>query len=150
VRDLRLFLVGLLPNVLPMSFALGFMALAGISLRIGTAMVLAIALGIAIDDTIHVLVRLRRESRAGRAPGRAVEETCARTGRAVVATTLILVLGFATFVPSRLLALRDMGVVGMLTLAVALFADLALAPALFLLWPERQSKKRSSSRAPSR
>lgn len=133
LRRVRLVVVAVLPNVLPMLFALAFMSWTGISLRIGTAMILAIALGIAIDDTIHFLVRLREESSRHDDPREAVRAAIAGVGGALVYTTIVLVLGFLSMLSNDLLAIRDMGMVAAATLTIALLADLILAPALFLL-----------------
>ena len=133
LRSSRLFLIGLLPNVLPMLFALGFMAWMGLTLRIATAMILAIALGIAVDDTIHLLLRLKRESDDGFRPLEAVHRAIAHTGRAILLTSVILVAGFASMMTSEVLGLRDMGIVGSVALIAALVADVLLAPAFYLL-----------------
>ena len=132
LRSVRLFLVSLVPNVLPILLALAFMGWMGITLRIGTAVVLAVALGIAVDDTLHLLVRLGRGS-AGDPPALRVRRALTEAGGPIVTTTLVLVAGFLSMLANPLLAIRDMGTVGILTLIVALAADLLLAPALFLL-----------------
>ena len=129
----RLFVLGLVPNLLPPIFALGFMGWAGISVRVGTAMILAIALAIAVDDTIHVLVRLRDE--AARSPDRAeqVRRTLAHTGPPLLLTTVVLVAGFLSMTTNGLVAIQDMGVVAAATLAVAFLADAYFLPACHLL-----------------
>jgi predicted RND superfamily exporter protein len=137
LRSRRLFLVSLLPNLLPMFAALVFMAMTGIPLRIGTALVLAIALGIAVDDTVHLMVRLKREDL--RLPaGEAVLRAIADVGPAMICTTVVLMLGFLSMLWNDLLALRDMGMVGAFTLGVALLAELLLVPALFVLGSPRR------------
>jgi predicted RND superfamily exporter protein len=133
VHDVRLFIVGVLPNVLPMVLALGFMAAAGITVRIGTAMVLAIALGIAIDDTIHFLVGMRERMADGAAARDAVRWTMRRAGGGIVYSSIVLVLGFASMMLNEMLAIQDMGLVASVTLTVALLADVVLAPALYLV-----------------
>ena len=115
------------------------MALTGITLRIGTAMILAIALGIAIDDTIHFMCRLRDESEH-KTPSEAVEAAICTTGRGVLITTVILVAGFASMATSELIDIRDMGIVGSVTLLAALLADVLLAPALYLLVGRRYAE----------
>jgi predicted RND superfamily exporter protein len=132
LRRWRLFLLSLLPNLIPTIVALGFMALAGINLRIGTAMILAIALGIAVDDTIHFLVRLRNA--VGQMnPADAVRDSLNHTGKAIVLTTLVLVVGFLTMLSNDLVAIRDMGMVAAVTILAALVADLIVTPALYLV-----------------
>lgn len=133
LRSGRFFLVGLLPNLLPVLFALAFMAASGISLRIGTAMVLAVALAIAIDDTIHMLVRLKSEERRYRSPARAVCRTIDETGGAVMYTSVVLVAGFLSMRVNELNAIRDMGILAAATLTVALLADVYLAPSVYLM-----------------
>ncbi len=136
-RRRRLFLLGVLANVLPVLCALGIMAALGISLRIGTAMILALALGIAVDDTLHLLARLEKERGEGRSPRQAVQRALAKTGRSLVLTTVVLAAGFLSMTTSELLALRDMGLVAALTLSLALLVDVLALPGLYLLSTRR-------------
>ena len=128
----RLFLVAVAPNLLPPLFALGFMGWMGISVRVGTAMILAIALAIAIDDTIHVLVRLERERRATPDPGEQVRRTLRHTGGPLLLTTVVLVAGFLGMRINGLLAIQEMGIVAAATLTVAFLADVYFLPASYL------------------
>jgi predicted RND superfamily exporter protein len=137
LRDRALFLASLLPNVLPVLAALCFMALAGISLRIGTAMILAGSLGIAFDDSIHFMLRLKREARGAGTPLQAVGTTIAHTGKAVALTTLVLLAGFLSMCFSELHAIRDMGIVSMVAFVAGFLADLYLAPAVFVRMARR-------------
>ncbi|MCZ6758443.1 MAG: MMPL family transporter, partial [Bacteroidetes bacterium] len=140
LRDVRLFLVSLLPNLLPMVFALAFAIWLGIPIRIGTAMVLAIALGIAVDDTIHMMMRLKRELLVQKNEYEAVRASLKHTGAAVLFTTAVLVMGFITMLSNELLAIQDMGILAAGTLFVAFLSDVYLAPALFLLTRPRSSR----------
>ena len=133
LRSIRLFLVSLLPNLLPMLAALAFMAAVGISVRIGTAMILAIALGIAIDDTIHLMIHLREQNATGKDPRDIVSRTLAQTGKAILYTSVVLVIGFGSMISNELMAIQDMGIVAAVTIIIALIADLYLAPALYLI-----------------
>ena len=133
LRSIRLFLVSLLPNLLPMLAALAFMAAAGISIRIGTAMILAIALGIAIDDTIHLMIQLREHNTEGKDRKEIVLRTLAQTGKAILYTSVVLVIGFGSMLSNELIAIQDMGIVAAVTIIIALISDLYLAPALYLL-----------------
>lgn len=133
VRRWRLFLVSILPTVMPIAAALAFMGLAGITVRVGTAMILAIALGLAVDDTIHLLVRIRIAREVdGMSAREAVTATLMRTGRPASFSSYVLTGGFATMLLSEINALRDMGLVAVVTMILALGADLLLGPALFL------------------
>ena len=137
--SVRLFVVSLIPNLLPMVFALAFSVWVGIPIRIGTAMVLAIAFGIAVDDTIHMMVRLKAEHRAGRSPVAAVMVTTSHTGAAILYSSVVLIAGFLTMLVNDLLAIRDMGILASATLFVAFLADVYLAPAVFLATSRRSA-----------
>jgi predicted RND superfamily exporter protein len=139
LRRWPLFVASLVPNVLPVLAALCFMVLAGISLRIGTAMILAGSLGIAFDDSIHFMLRLRREAR-DKPPLAAARAAIMHTGKAVTLTTLVLLAGFASMCLSELHAIRDMGLVSMVAFAAGFVADLYLAPALYL-WLGRDADR---------
>ena len=133
LRDFRLFLVSLLPNFLPMLSALAFMATVGISIRIGTAMILAIALGIAIDDTIHFMLHLKEKDSNNQDKNKAVRMTISQTGKAILYTSVILVIGFISMLSNDLIAIQDMGIVASFTIIMALVADLYFVPAIYLL-----------------
>lgn len=133
LRHGGLALAALLPNLMPLVVAMGFMAWAGISVRIGTAMVLAIALGIAVDDSLHMLTRYRHESLRRGQTDHVLARTLRHTGPALMATTAVMAIGFLSMLSSGLVAIRDMGLVATVTLLTALFADLVLLPAQITL-----------------
>ncbi|MCL9760301.1 RND family transporter [Frankia sp. AiPa1] len=141
IRDRRLFLAGIVPTVLPVFATLGFMGLTHITVRIGTAMILAIALGLAADDTIHLSVRIADRVRAGSDPASAVNATLLRTGRPASFSSYVLIGGFASMMASSLVALREMGMVAAFTMAFALATDLLLGPALYLLLARGRSRR---------
>ncbi|MEE9597804.1 MAG: MMPL family transporter [Acidiferrobacterales bacterium] len=97
------------------------------------AMILAIALGIAIDDTIHFMIRLHKETTLMKAAEHCVRRAVSHVGRAIIYTSVVLILGFISMISNDLIAIRDMGIVAAVTVGVALFSDVYLAPALFLL-----------------
>lgn len=132
-ESLRLLAVAVVPNLLPPLFALGFMGWMGISVRVGTAMILAIALAIAVDDTIHVLVRIVREGRRSTDPRDQIRRSIDHVGGPLLLTTVVLVAGFLSMRLNGLVAIRDMGLVASVTLTVAFLADIYLLPALYLI-----------------
>ncbi len=148
LRHGGLALAGLLPNLLPLAVAMGFMAWAGISVRIGTAMVLAIALGIAVDDSLHMLSRYRHERLRGTQADHILARTLRHTGPALMATTAVLAIGFLSMLSSGLVAIRDMGLVATVTLLTALFADLVLLPAQIILVRRIRGAWARAGRAP--
>lgn len=133
LRSIRLFAVALVPNLLPPFFALGFMGWTGISVRVGTAMILAIALAIAVDDSIHVLVQLAREGRRSDDLSDQMRRSVNHVGGPLLLTTVVLVAGFLSMRLNGLVAIQDMGVVAAATLTVAFLADVYLLPALYVI-----------------
>lgn len=141
LRNRSLFLVSIIPNVLPVLFALAFMVWTGITVRVGTAMILAIAIGISVDDTIHFMYDLKRFRSSATKPGHVVSQALVHSGKAMLMTTVILVVGFLSMATHELLTLRDMGVVAAATLVIAFLADALLAPALFVLIERRDTAR---------
>ena len=132
-RDVRLAALAMIPNCLPIVVVLGGMGWAGQHLETLSAMVFSIGLGIAVDDTIHYLARYRQEVRAGATPEEAVQRTGARTGRAIIYTSLLLLAGFGVLYTSLFPPNKMFAVLASIVILTALVADLVLLPAL-LLW----------------
>ncbi len=123
-------LLALLPNILPIALTVGLMGFTGITLNITTVMIASVALGIAVDDTIHVLVHYRRELASGRAPEVAMRHTLETVGRALVYTSVVITGGFLILLLATLSPARQFGALTAVTMATALLADLVLLPAL--------------------
>lgn len=140
-RDWRMVLVALLPNLVPLAFIAGVMGFCGIALKVSTAIIFSIAFGIAEDDTIHMLAKLRQELRTGKHPLYALKRTYLTTGKAVTVTGLMLLSGFVTLMFSDFGSIFHMGLLITLTLAFAFVAELLLLPALLMFFvPERRRK----------
>ena len=132
-RSLRLGLISMIPNAFPLLVTLGLVGYLGIHLRVSTAVVFSISLGIAVDDTIHVLVRFREElQKPGASYEGALLAAMRGAGRAVVFTTVILCVGFGTLTFSEFTAVRELGMLGGVTLIAALVGDLLLLPLVLL------------------
>jgi len=123
-------LLSLIPNVWPIVLSLGFMGWVGWALQPATAMVAAVTLGIAVDDTVHFLHGYLEARRGGDSPSEATAAMINRAGRAVTATTVILVLGFAVTLFSPLKDTAVFGALCMLALSLALVGDLLILPAI--------------------
>jgi len=132
-RSLRLGLISMVPNLVPIAMTLGFMGLARISLNIATAPVAAVALGLAVDDTIHFLSRFRREFRREPNYQKAIQKTVHRAGRPILVTSIVLAVGFLALYASNFHPTRNLGILISLTVVSAVFADLILLPVLLLL-----------------
>jgi hypothetical protein len=129
---LRWAMLGMIPNVLPILATLGAMGLAGIPLDVGTIMVAAIVLGIAVDDTIHLLTRYRAELARGLAPREAIRASVRGVGRPVVTTALVLAGGSFALMLSSWQSIASFGFLSGISILVAVLADLFLLPALIL------------------
>ncbi|MCZ6782102.1 MAG: MMPL family transporter [Proteobacteria bacterium] len=125
-------LLATLPNLLPVIVCLGAMGLWGIYLDIGTAMVAAVVLGIAVDDTVHLLSQYRRRIDAGVPPTAAIHESVVHVGRAVVTTSFALAAGFFVLTLSSWASVASFGFLSGISILAALVADLVVLPALLL------------------
>jgi predicted RND superfamily exporter protein len=138
-RSLQLMAISIIPNVIPIVWTGGLMGFAGIELSTGTTMIASVVLGLAVDDTIHYLTRFRRERSQG--VRNAVWATTTGTGRALVISSAVLVIGFwvgalGSFKPTIYFSLLT-GI----TMISALLCDLRVLPASLVLWgPNRRER----------
>ena len=128
LRSFRIGLLSMIPNVLPLMITLGFMGWVGIPLRTSTVLIFSVSLGVAANDTIHFLVRYRRELFRTGDREQAIRDTMMSTGRAIIFTSVLLVFGFATMMTTRFVGIFQMGVLGSVTLLAALLGDLLILP----------------------
>lgn len=128
-----------IPNFLPLAAAGSFLYITGEGLQITSVVALTVAFGIAVDDTIHLLHDWRRRHRGDEIKS-SVVDTLTRVGPVLIATTVILTFGFATTAASTMAIVRTFGGICVLTIAVALIADLFLMPALLILFGRRLGK----------
>jgi uncharacterized protein len=131
-RSVKMVLISLLPNVFPLLMIAGIMGWLGIDIKVSTSILFTIAFGIAVDDTIHFISKLKLELNKGVSLVFALRRTYMSTGRAIVLTTGVLCAGFLTLVFSDFLGTFYMGSLISLTLIFALLSDLFLLPILIL------------------
>lgn len=127
----------LLLAVLPVELTLGLMGATGMPLDVGSAMVAAVVLGIAVDDAIHVLVAWRRLRRDGAPPLAAVLAALRITGPPVIGTSLALAAGFATLLLSPWHSIAAFGLTAGLAILLSLVAVLVVLPAIVACAPAR-------------
>ncbi len=133
IGSLRLGLLSMVPNIAPILVTLGVMGWLGLPIDFFTLMIGSIAIGLAVDDTIHFMHNFRRSfARSGDVVA-AVRETLGTTGQAMLFTSLVLATGFAVFAFAELTVLARFGLLTGLTILVAFLADLILTPALMSL-----------------
>jgi predicted RND superfamily exporter protein len=129
-RSLRATFVSMVPNLAPVVLMFAFMAVFGIWLDMATAMVASVAIGIAIDDTIHVMYGTTTARAAGAGITAAIARTLRHRGRAIIGTTLILMAQFLLMAFSPFQPTAVFGALTALALAIALIFDLLVLPAL--------------------
>lgn len=130
LRSLSAGVLAMIPNLVPMVVLFGLMGFFGIALDAGTALVAPIAIGIAVDDTIHFLHAYSAERRSGVAGIEAARRAGRHVGRAVVATSGTLALGFLAMLVSRFQSMSNIGVLSAASIVAAFAAELLVLPAL--------------------
>ncbi len=129
-RSIRIGLWSLLPNVFPLLAVGGVLGFVWRTVDSDLVIILLIAMGIAVDDTIHFLSRWRIEIRRGASSTEALHRAFGFAGRAIVKTSVIFAVGFAPMALSGYLPFRMLGILMPLAVITALLGDLLLLPAL--------------------
>ena len=122
--------LALVPNLIPIVLNFGVMSYLGVPLNPGTAMVAAIAIGLAVDDTIHLMTRFGAESRLRLDEREAVRATIRGESVPVLTTAVALALGFAVFGLSGFRIVAEFGLLAAGTMVYAAMSDLMLMPIL--------------------
>ena len=128
-RSVKMALISVVPNIIPMMMMAAVMGFFQVSLRPSTAMTFAIAFGIAVDDTLHYLTRYRMEL-SDRHYQKANDATMMSTGVAMMSTTAILVSGFMVLTLSEFTFSIQFGILSSITILSALIGDLTFLPAI--------------------
>jgi len=136
-RSLRIGLMSMIPNLIPVLLTYGAMGWLGIKLELSTVVVFTISLGIAVDDSIHFLVRFREEFRKHGDHEQAIHGAFQGAGKAIVHTTVILVLGLGVLSLSSLPPTTKFAYLTATTLTSALLADLFVLPACILIFKSK-------------
>jgi len=129
-KRFNLLWVFILPNILPVVLVLGLMGWMGITIDIGVAIAGAIIIGVAVDDTIHFLVKYFEARKRGLSMQETFDEVLHYAGKAILFTTIILSVAFSLFAFSTFTPNQNFGIVTAFALIVALVVDLLLLPAL--------------------
>ena len=129
-RSVRLVAISLVPNLLPLVWTLGVMGGFGVPLNTATVTVAGIALGLIVDDTIHLLHRYGRARRLGHDAEEATADMLHVVGRPVLVTSAAVAAGFAAFAFSEFRPTLYFGLLIALTAVAAAVCDLLVLPAL--------------------
>ena len=131
--SLRVGSLSMIPNVLPVIVFFGMLGTGLAPLSVPTSLIGSIALGIAIDDTVHFLVAYQRLRATGKStPAEAARHCILLVGRPIVMTTVMLIVGFLVMLSSGFATLREFGYLTAFTMAICLLSDLVLLPALLV------------------
>lgn len=130
IRSLKTTILVLIPNVLPLAVLAIFMSLLDIPLDVTTAMITPIMLGIAMDDTIHLVYKYRKNKSNTDTAEIRMDNAMTYTGTALFSTTVALVAGFLIIASSATPSVREFGLLCSITVAIALITDIFYLPAL--------------------
>ncbi len=133
VGDIKLGLLSMIPNLLPIIIIMGIMGATGSSLDLNSLMIGSIAIGLVVDDTMHFMYNFRKYYELTKDARLAVRETLLGTGRALLITSLVLTANFFTLMFATLGTAFIFGIYTGLVILIALLADFVLAPALMVL-----------------
>ena len=123
-------LLAVLPNLIPIVVFFGTVGAAGIYLDLGTSLIAVIALGMAVDATIHYMARLNLELQGETEQRTAVIRTLQAVGPPIVYTAVAVCAGFLAFAGASVVPIQHFGLLTSLTVAAALAATLVVLPAL--------------------
>ena len=130
IRQIRTTLLVLIPNILPLAVLAILMWLFKIPLDVTTAMITPIMLGIAMDDTIHLIYKYRKYKTTFESPTKRIDQALHYSATALLATTVALVAGFLIIATSAVPSVRSFGILCAVTVSTAMITDLFYLPAL--------------------
>ena len=132
-RSVRMILISLIPNLLPLLITAGVMGYVGVPIKPSTILVFSIAFGISVDDTIHFLAKYRQELTANKwRIKQSVYAALRETGVSMFYTSIVLFFGFSVFIISSFGGTVALGALVSATLLFAMLANLILLPSLLL------------------
>lgn len=134
IGSLRLGLISMIPNILPVVLTLGVIGWFGFLFDLFTMLIGSIAIGLAVDDTVHFMHNFRRYYKDSGQVRQSVHRTLHTAGRAMLVTTIVLAIGFFIFSFASMKNLFYFGLLTGITVITALLADFLLAPALMVLF----------------
>lgn len=132
-KSFSLSMIGLIVNLLPVMSIIGLMAWLDIKLNIGTTLIGGIALGLAVDDTIHFIWRYLKERRKGINIENSLIGTIKFTGLAILLTSVLTAAGFSVMMLSQFIPTADFGLLTSGALLLALLVDMFLLPAILMV-----------------
>lgn len=149
LRSVKIGLISLIPNLIPAALGFGLWGFAVGEIGLGLSVVSGMTLGIVVDDTVHFLskyLRARREKDFP--PGQAVVYAFTTVGRAMIISSLVLIVGFLVLATSQFALNSSMGILTAVVIAFALAADFLLLPPLLIKFEENRDVHTDSNQLP--
>jgi hypothetical protein len=146
LRSVLLGTIVMIPHLMPIVITLGIMGLTGIRLDSTTAMVASVAIGLADDDSIHYVSRVGQKLKGGADMVTALREALVEVGRALFYTSIALCAGFGVMLTSSFTGAVYFGMLVMITMILALVADLLVLPVM-LRWYDPKPSARTATQA---
>jgi hypothetical protein len=134
LRSLRLGLLSIPPNLLPLIATIGYLRLRDIPLSPGTAIIFSVSVGMAVDGTVHILSRFKEALATGASRDEALRLAVRGTGKAVVVSYLSIVVGFTVFLLSRFVPVRQFGELVSVTMAICMLCTVVILPTLISIF----------------
>lgn len=131
LRSLKMAIIAIVPNLLPVLFVVAIMGWIAIPLSVATITVASIIFGIVVDDTIHMLYGYQSQNKA-LSPRQRLDRVFQQVGSPIITTTLVTGTGFLAFLASPFIPLCHFGLLISLALWLALFCDLFVLPVLLM------------------
>ena len=131
-RSLKIALISMVPNIVPIIGIFAFMGVTGIPLDIGTSLIATIAIGVATDDTIHFFTRFNDEMKIHHDGLKAAQETLRHEIKPIFTTSISLALGLGILAFSSFVPLIEFGTLTAVTMIFALISDMIITPALLV------------------
>ena len=133
LKDVRLGLISLIPNLAPAGIGFGVWAVYNGNVNLGLSVVTSMCLGIVVDDTVHFLSKYKHARQAGKDAEQAVRYAFISVGKALWVTTLVLITGFMLLSLSDFNLNSDLGLLTAAIIAIALLVDFFFLPAFLML-----------------
>ncbi|MBT6022597.1 MAG: MMPL family transporter, partial [Candidatus Thioglobus sp.] len=133
IGNIKIGLISMIPNILPILFLSTIMVVFDMPLDMFTMLIGAIALGLAVDDTVHFMHNFRRYELEHNDVDKAVRLTLMGTGRAITVTSIVLSVGFLVLLFASMSSMFNFGILTASAIFIALLADFFLVPAIMKL-----------------
>lgn len=140
LRNARMGVISLAPNVLPAIFAFGLWGISFGDVNLGSTVVTTMTFGIVVDDTVHFLMHYLDGRKRGRSTADALQETFRVVGSAIIVTSICLAIGFLVMATSGFAINQHLGALTAIVIGFALLADLLFLPALLLSFDRTKAK----------